>query len=209
MTFKDVYGLCLKLIGIVAIALSSFISHSANLHLPENFRALSVNGEERNFTFFALSSSVELWIGTNIIELQYRELFDGEEDDTIKVSSRPFTIELMLIKDEDIFLKAPIFDQEDRAREYAKEPVFSLVDENNKQVAFKPVQKTKAIATSEIKHSSMQPKKSEETQTKQVNANARVSQVDALIMLKHWWLQANPEQKQAFANYIDKKQEDK
>ncbi|WP_448548708.1 DUF2057 family protein [Thalassotalea fusca] len=207
--FKDVHRLSLSLVGVVAIAFTSFIANGAKLHLPENFRALSVNGEERNFSFFALSSSLELWVGTNVIELQYRELFDGDEDDTIKVSSRPFTIELMLTKDEDIFLKAPIFEQEDRAREYAKSPEFLMVDEKNKKVQFKRVLKTQTAVDKTLEKDLTEPAKVEEKQVEQVTVNSTNTQINSLTMLKHWWHQATPEQKQAFANYIDKELEDK
>ena len=199
---------------LLIFSFSSFDAFSAKLMLPENFRVLKINGEEKSFGFLALSSSVELQKGRNIIELQYRELFEGDEDDTIKVMSLPIIIALDSNAPENLILDAPMFELEEPARVYAKSPDFKIVNEAGDLVAFSTLDAEKVLMSdsknissySDFSDSGSTPNY---LATDNMNRNSVTPEdVDSLKLLKFWWQQASEHEKHQFMDFIKAKQEE-
>lgn len=73
-----------KFISVIALSIASFASQATSVSFPESIEVLAVNGLSN-----VDSRYLELDLGQNLIEVQYRDLFETNAEDSNWVRSEP------------------------------------------------------------------------------------------------------------------------
>ncbi len=193
--------------------LISCCTFASELAVPTSIKVLKVNGKTYSGSFFESEEVVDLRTGSNILILQYKELFeDYDNDDHTTVSSSPFVAVFSVNTDEKLSLRHVKIVDEKQAKEFAEKPTIKLV--SNKGIYLD-------VYTEDLEH--YQNQLSFEKLAKNIHhlatqrgenlaaivlsndlAGIQVTSkenVNALTMLEYWWQQASEEQK---ANFLKK-----
>lgn len=122
----------LSLLTLIALQ-----TQAATLTLPETFTAVTVNDIEQPSHFFAKETVLELAQGNHTIIIEYKDLFDGDDDHTT-VRSKPIVLLFSLSEQQaanaKLSLKTkPLLEVED-AKSFVKKPKITIVDQHNIEV---------------------------------------------------------------------------
>ena len=191
----------------------SFVSYANEIYIPSSITVLSVNGKVHSLNFFSTSTTLTVESGKNSIVLQYKELFeDDENDDHATIKSKPFIVIFTIENDDDLVLTHENIIDEERARLFVKQPTVDIYsskgdklniylkdyDLYQAEVMYKHTQHQSSFAkVVNNNESSMQNnhfvQKANVTNGKNAGGNDY-----ALTMLKYWWNQASKDQKEQF-----------
>ncbi len=112
-----------KFIGVIALSLTSFISSAASVSFPDSIEVLAVNGLSK-----VDSRYLELDNGQNLIEVQYRDLFETNADDSSWVKSAPLYLYLDLDTAANYQALTPSILSEEDAYQFIENPTIKLTD---------------------------------------------------------------------------------
>lgn len=121
-----------KFISVIALLLASFTSMAASVSFPESLDIIGVNGLNN-----VDSRYLELENGQNLIELQYRDLFESNADDSNWVRSEPLYLYIDLKTAAHYNAITPSILSEEDAYRFINSPYLKLTDASGseKQVA--------------------------------------------------------------------------
>ncbi|QQX80603.1 DUF2057 family protein [Shewanella sp. KX20019] len=121
-----------KFISVIALSLASFTSMAASVSFPESLEVLGVNGLNS-----VDGRYLQLDNGQNLIELQYRDLFESNADDSNWVRSEPLYLYIDLKTAENYKAVTPSILSEEDAYQFIDSPYIKLTDASGseKQVA--------------------------------------------------------------------------
>ncbi|PKG55675.1 hypothetical protein CXF83_03240 [Shewanella sp. Choline-02u-19] len=121
-----------KFISVIALSLASFTSMAASVSFPESLEVLGVNGLNN-----VDSRYLQLENGQNLIELQYRDLFESNADDSNWVRSEPLYLYIDLETAANYEAITPSILSEEDAYQFINSPYIKLTDDSGseKQVA--------------------------------------------------------------------------
>ena len=119
-------------ISVIALSLASFTSMAASVSFPESLEVIGVNGLNN-----VDSRYLQLDNGQNLIELQYRDLFESNADDSSWVRSEPLYLYIDLETAANYKAITPRILSEEDAYQFINSPFIKLTDEggSEKQVA--------------------------------------------------------------------------
>jgi uncharacterized protein YccT (UPF0319 family) len=119
-------------ISVIALSLASFTSMAASVSFPESLEILGVNGLNK-----VDSRYLQLENGQNLIELQYRDLFESNADDSNWVRSEPLYLYIDLKTAANYKAITPSILSEEDAYQFIDSPYIKLTDDHGseKQVA--------------------------------------------------------------------------
>lgn len=201
---------------VVFIFLSS-CSFAAELFIPSNIKLINVNGQEQSLRLFEQDEQVNLKTGKNVLQLQYQELFEDEDnDDHSTIKSKVFVLIFEADKDNMFRLERPNFSDEEQARRFAKQPKLVLLDKDEKNVETFQQHLTDYLADLNFQKIAARMRQSSQKKQKEMLHKANKNKMEehsanvqspeqkmALDMLNYWWKKASPEQKQAFKQAIN------
>ncbi|MCL1056568.1 DUF2057 domain-containing protein [Shewanella gelidimarina] len=121
-----------KFISVIALSLASFTSMAASVSFPESLEVRGVNGLNN-----VDSRYLQLEDGQNLIELQYRDLFESNADDSNWVRSEPLYLYIDLETAANYKAITPSILSEEDAYQFIDSPYIKLTDDSGseKQVA--------------------------------------------------------------------------
>lgn len=121
-----------KLISVIALSIASFTSQAASVAFPESIEVLAVNGLSN-----VDSRYLELEQGQNLIEVQYRDLFETNAEDSNWVRSEPLYLYIDLETAANYKAFTPRILSEEDAYLFIDNPTIKLNDGmgNEKQVS--------------------------------------------------------------------------
>lgn len=121
-----------KLISVIALSIASFSSIAASVSFPESLEVIGVNGLNN-----VDGRYLQLDNGQNLIELQYRDLFESNADDSSWVRSEPLYLYIDLEMAANYKAITPKILSEEDAYQFINSPFIKLTDEggSEKQVA--------------------------------------------------------------------------
>lgn len=194
-------------LALALLLTSPLTTHAAKLIVPETLVVTNINGEEQGYKLLARESTLNLKPGAHRIEIKYRELFEEDDGSNTTISSDPVMLGFNIDSDETYYIriKRPL-DSESAAR-FAKQPAFSIVDEQGKQLPHSQLtteqQKSNWLATLGFTSQSgpIEPvadATNELATPVESSAQLSESQQMALDMLNYWWQKADSETRAAF-----------
>lgn len=213
----------MKTLFILAISIISYffvaqVSFANQLLLPDTIKLIELNGQEQSFSFFESSTDVELMQGQNVLVLQYKELFDDyDNDDHTTIKSLSFIVILNNESNKDLSLLTEDINNLNEARNYAKDPQITIIDENQKNIQFFKQELKSYLASNKLPSLTQPAKQSIAEEPKKLPVDSFSNQInvtqinsntpEALNMLKFWWRQASEQQRAEFLSVIknDKK----
>lgn len=121
-----------KLISVIALSIASFSSMAASVSFPESLEVIGVNGLNN-----VDSRYLQLENGQNLIELQYRDLFESNAEDSSWVRSEPLYLYIDLQTAANYKAITPKILSEEDAYQFINSPYIKLTDDggSEKQVA--------------------------------------------------------------------------
>ncbi|ACJ31434.1 Conserved hypothetical protein [Shewanella piezotolerans WP3] len=121
-----------KFISVIALSIASFSSMAASVSFPESLEVIGVNGLNN-----VDSRYLQLENGQNLIELQYRDLFESNAEDSSWVRSEPLYLYIDLQTAANYKAITPKILSEEDAYQFINSPYIKLTDEggSEKQVA--------------------------------------------------------------------------
>ncbi|MGS0693150.1 DUF2057 family protein [Shewanella sp. 0m-4] len=112
-----------KFIAVIALSLTSFISSAASVSFPESIEVLAVNGLSK-----VDSRYLELDNGPNLIEVQYRDLFDINAEDSNWVKSEQLYLYIDFNSGANYEALTPSILSEADAYQFIDNPTIQLTD---------------------------------------------------------------------------------
>ncbi|GIU25919.1 DUF2057 family protein [Shewanella sp. MBTL60-007] len=112
-----------KFISVIALSIASFTSQAASVAFPESIEVLAVNGLSN-----VDSRYLELDQGQNLIEVQYRDLFETNAEDSNWVKSEPLYLYIDLETAANYKAFTPSILSEEDAYQFIDNPTIKLND---------------------------------------------------------------------------------
>lgn len=112
-----------KFISVIVLSLASFISSAASVSFPESIEVLAVNGLSK-----VDSRYLELNDGQNLIEVQYRDLFESNAEDSNWVRSEPLYLYVDFDTAANYKAITPSIQSEEDAYQFIDNPMIKLTD---------------------------------------------------------------------------------
>lgn len=168
------------------------IGEVALIRVPEQIEIMSVDGHEPPSSF--LKSNVELSMlpGEHVFSLRYVELFQITSDDHDVVRSKPAALRFTAVAGASYKLEVPRQANHGAAKEFAKEPHFSLV--NSRDGGVTESAPIKSYAEASLIDTISKAFTESQTET------APVTNLD---LLKDVWTRTTPEERNAFRVWLD------
>ncbi len=202
---------------MLLLALFSLPLTAAELLVPEPFNVLAVNGKE-GFSSMQRLKRVPLQTGSNVIVLEFDQLFDASYGDSHdRIRSKPFALSLVAQAGDQLTLDDPKLQTGDEARRWVATPALRVQHGNGQAV------KTEVLSVEKIAGEWLLPgaslaalsKPSQNAPTAAPATAATVAATtagniqaapvatpDTLQMLHYFWQQATPEQRAQFLQTV-------
>lgn len=191
------------------LTLVTLQTQAATLTLPETFTAVTVNDIEQPSHFFAKKTVLELAKGDHTIVIEYKDLFDGDDDHTT-VRSKPIVLLFSLNEQEAANAKLsiktlPLIEVED-AKAFVKKPKMTIVDQHNIEIV-SVVESLTAFNSRRAFNAFEQTKASGRAKSRAV-INKPISSCDvsneqiSLAQLKCVWSKSSKTDQEAFVHFI-------
>ena len=208
----------MKRLSILLVLLTfPLVSHGASqLNIAKAFNILAINGTSYSSGIFDQNRQLKLRVGKNLLVIEYEEEFESDDGDLSDfVKSDPFLLEIYLKNDKTYFQQIVKPANVKAAYQYAKQPLFEIVEmSKGKRVApipFKLValasdkkaflvqqSRLRQNATLDLSH----PDANSSSISNQSITSSLTAQSNASRMLHYWWQQATPAERQAFLESI-------
>lgn len=219
------YSMC---IGVLSILVSLTLS-AATLNVADALIVSSIDDKTVEHGFIGSKSTFTLQQGEHALIVRYKDVYeDLDFAEERVIESKAFVVTFSLVAEQQLTLDTVAITDLVQAERFAKNPKLKLIDENDKQVAFKLVDvaeyklvqqvniavtslKTNAATsnlvspanTAQQQALSVQPAVNiKQTMAPENNISA---QVNALTMLKFWWQKASEADKEQFKLFLQEK----
>ena len=193
----------MKLLSWLFFGVFSTSITAATFSVPEEFQLLRLNEKPIEKSWFSNTSQLDLPVGEHLIKLKYLDVFEEEYDQHEVIESPPFWLSIT-IEQPNQTAKMEF----ERPQTIAKAKAFAQAQQKQLFLAGEPLivytelpQQNSLIVQPEKR---VLPVKSLDAQASQpigVKPN-NASQPSAMQMLEFWWLQATPQEQQAFLNKV-------
>lgn len=189
-----------------------------SLQVAEAFNILAVNGSPYSKGLFKQQRLLSLRKGKNLIAFEYEEVFESEDDDNFDiVKSAPFVAEFYVNQDGQYIQRLLKPSDLGAAKRFSQNPVFEIIETSDKGNPIKIAvrlrvlhgtgdsylaQETRLKQKPRLDLSHPSPKSGKKETVAPTATNQTPSM--ASKMLKYWWQQATPAERQAFLSSIEK-----
>lgn len=199
-----------SLISIIlstTILFYSAVTIAAKIDIPNTISVLKVDNEPQTFSFFTRATSVELTEGQHVLLLQYKELFENDdEDDHVTIKSEPFVLLLETEVNSSYVLTHEKFIELEYAREFAKNPQVNIINQHKEKIEIFTQNlidfEARAIFNS-MDNKLIEVEEATKATSLQVINNKVIENTQAYEMLKYWWQEASQKQKNKFIDDIN------
>lgn len=112
----------------------SFSAYSGEVKIADVFYVLKVDGKEFSTNFFASETNLQLSSGKHVILMEYKDIFEGEDDGHTKITSEPFLV-ILEADNRDIIINKPLLEDIPAARKFSQNPKLQITDLKNKLIS--------------------------------------------------------------------------
>jgi uncharacterized protein YccT (UPF0319 family) len=172
------------------------LQETAIIVAPEEIEVLSVDGKSISSGYLRSGTQFSLLPGEHVFTMRYVQLFKLNESDHEVVRSQKVAMRLTVLLGQTYHLAIPPQNNIDTAKKFGKDPVITLVNAQNEEVAKSVLMKSYAEAS--LFDTLTGAEAANQSEAKQTSMFDKTS----LQVLKDIWHQASPTDQKAFKEWL-------